>query len=287
MFQYAAGLNLAHKNSTDLILDTVHIQDRFPRPHFTFRTFDLADVFALEPHFTFLSKIAKVAPLPGVWLGADLLAMNIAELFGDAHIIYEDEGKSFDPVILDAKGSAIIFGRWENEKYFIESATEMREVFRFRHALDGETAMIAEKISTGNSVSLHIRRGDYARVKAVTQLMGETNVSYYENAVAYITKEIPSPEFFIFSDDIEWCKENVKIGYPVTYVPASAAGPKAAFHLQLMSLCKHNIIANSTFSWWGAWLNKNPEKIVVAPKQWSSAASISGREVVPASWKAL
>lgn len=287
MFQYAAGLNLARKNNVKLALDLVHVRDRFPRPHFTYRTFDLTDVFFIEPRITFLSRVANAAPIPGVWLGLDLLVMNAAEIFRRARVIYEDETKPFDPAILDAAGNSILYGRWENERYFIESEKEVREAFRFRQPLAGEALALAERIQKGNSISLHVRRGDYAKVKAVSELMGGTDMSYYESAVAYMVTQVRNPEFFVFSDDVEWCKENIKTGLPTVYVPASVAGPKGAFHLQLMSICRHNIIANSTFSWWGAWLNRNPKKIVVAPKRWSSAATAIGREVAPASWKML
>jgi Glycosyl transferase family 11 len=284
MFQYAAGLNLAIKNNADIFLDTVFLKDRFPRPHFTYRTFDLADVFNIEPKLTAFSRAASRLPIPGVWLGADLLAMNIREASGYANIISENEQKNFDPIILKARGNSILYGRWENEKYFIENAESVRSAFHFRHPLEGEALSIAENIRDGNSISLHVRRGDYIKIKEVRKLMGDMNESYYKNAIEYIVKKVSKPDFFVFSDDIEWCKKNIPTPFSTTYVSAAAAGPKAAFHLELMSLCKHNIIANSTFSWWGAWLNENPGKIVIAPKEWSAAARASEREVIPTSW---
>jgi hypothetical protein len=284
MFQYAAGLNLAKKNKTDLMLDTVHILDRFPRPHFTYRTFDLAEVFMIEPRFTHLSKFAEKMPIPGFWLGIDLMAMNLRQAFGYTKILYQDERKDFDLLSFPEKKNVVLYGRWENERYFIENESAVRESLKFRHPLEGEAATLAEDIRMANSVALHVRRGDYAAVKTVTKLMGDIDLSYYKNAVAYMSKKIASPQFFIFSDDIEWCKENIKLDVPAIYIPASSSGPKAAFHLQMMSLCKHNIIANSTFSWWGAWLNANPEKTVIAPKTWLAGAS---KEIIPSSWITL
>ncbi|HUC01322.1 MAG TPA: alpha-1,2-fucosyltransferase [Candidatus Paceibacterota bacterium] len=287
MFQYAAALAVAKRNGTDVVVDTVHIQDRLPRPHFTYRTFDLADVFLLDPPLTALSKVSRRVPIPGVWLGADLFAMNAAEFFGRRRIIYEDERKELDRAVFEAKDNSILYGRWEDERYFPESGKEVRASFRFRHSLAGEAAALERDICAGNSVSLHVRRGDRASVGVVTKLMGTTNASYYKNAVEHVAKAVSSPKFFVFSDDIEWCKKNIVLDSPAVFVPASAAGPKGEFHLHLMSLCRHNIIANSTFSWWGAWLNENPGKIVVGPKEWSASATASGKRVIPSSWVAL
>ena len=274
MFQYAAGLAVAKKNNTDLVLDTVFLNDRFPRPHFTYRTFDLADVFDVAPRFTRLSTLADAVPIPGVWLGLDILAMKMRAAFHRAKIVYEGGKKEFDLAIIKAPRAVILYGRWEDENYFKEYEHDVRLAFQFRHALNGEAAALAERIASGNSVSLHVRRGDYAADKRVGNLMGDTNLSYYERAVEYMMKKVEKPTFFVFSDDIEWCKKNITIDAPVVYVPASCAGPKAAHHLQLMSLCKHNIIANSTFSWWGAWLNANPEKMVIAPRRWYSTGDV-------------
>jgi hypothetical protein len=128
-----------------------------------------------------------------------------------------------------------------------------------------------------------VRRGDFAALKVVERLMGKTDLSYYDRAVHYIGERILKPEFFVFSDDIAWCRENLRLPFPATFAPPESAGPKDAFHLELMSLCKHHIIANSTFSWWGAWLNRNPQKIVIAPRRWYAGAATAG-DIVPENW---
>jgi len=283
MFQYALGLNLAKKNNTELFLDTVHVSDRFPRTNFTHRTFDLPDVFEVAPRFTALSRVASAVPIPGVWLGLDLLGMNIKERLGGRKILYEDERKGFDAGVLDARGNLILYGRFENEKYFSDVADEVRAAFHFRHTLDGVAAEVAREIARVNSISLHVRRGDFVGSKKVEKIMGKTGAPYYERAADHVAAYVKDPHFFIFSDDIAWCKENIKLRYPATYVESNSAGPKGAHHLQLMSLCKSHIIANSTFSWWGAWLDPNPRKIVIAPKQWLADEKFV-REVVPENW---
>ena len=286
MFQYAFGLHLAKKNDVGLTLDTVHLNDRFPRKNFTYRTFDLPDVFAIEPHLTPLSRAATAAPIPGVWLGFDLISMNLRQAFGRAKIIYENETTGFNPEALDGGGDAILFGRWESEKYFSDIALDVRAAFSFRHPLAGAAAEIVKTIRATNSVSIHVRRGDYATKQAVKNLMGSTDLAYYHRAAEHVADVVGNPTFFIFSDDVEWCENHLKLPYKVIFVDPILAGPKAAYHLELMSLTQHNIIANSTFSWWGAWLNKNPGKIVVAPRRWyaDDVTNVRARDIIPERW---
>ena len=282
MFQYALGLSLAQKNNTELVLDTVFLNDRFPRKQFTYRTYDL-DIFDIKPKFTLLSKISARVPIPGLWLGLDLCSIKFFNFLNIEKIIKEKRDHIFDPGIMENKGDIILWGRWQNEEYFRNATQALRNSFSFRHSFEGDAEEIAKQISSSQSISLHIRRGDFGSLESVVSLMGKTNINYYAKAVEYISQKISSPHFFIFSDDIEWCKQNIKFDFPVVYVPASVAGPKASFHLQLMSLCKHNIIANSTFSWWGAWLNQNPDKIIIAPQKWYNNSS-SAEGMVPAAW---
>lgn len=281
MFQYALGLNLAKKNRSRVVLDAVFLQDRLPRRNFTYRTYDM-DVFAINPPFTALSDAANTFPIPGVWLGLDVASILARRVSGSQTLIREKR-KTFDPSVLAAQGDVLLYGRWQSEEYFADVADDVRTTFKFRHRLEGEAEALAEKIVAVNSVSLHVRRGDYVTFKILEQRMGGTDLAYYDRAAKYIGEHVTTPHFFVFSDDIQWCKKNIAMPFPTTYVDDISCGPKAAFHLELMSLCKHNVITNSTFSWWGAWLNKNSGKIVIAPKQWYTNPSIK-ENIVPAGW---
>jgi Glycosyl transferase family 11 len=283
MFQYAAGLALAKKNNTELVLDTVFLNDRIPRRNFTYRTYDL-DIFMIAPRFTMLSKCSRSVPVPGMWLGMDLAAMKISALFGISHIAEEKKEFAFDPELLEEKGDVILWGRWQNERYFKDHEGAVRAAFTFRDPLDGEAEVLARDIRSSNSVSVHVRRGDFVAFKNVAKMMGATDLSYYARAAAHIAGHMDTPKFFVFSDDVDWCRDNLTLPFPTVYVPASAEGSKAAFHLRLMSLCKHNIVANSTFSWWGAWLNQNPNKIVIAPKKWYADGRDERNEIMPEGW---
>ncbi|OGY99372.1 MAG: hypothetical protein A3B13_01085 [Candidatus Liptonbacteria bacterium RIFCSPLOWO2_01_FULL_45_15] len=320
MFQYALGFNLAKKNNADLVLDTTFLNDRFPRKEFTYRAFDL-DVFTLspsqvssdeiwegKPRFSTLSKISEKLPIPGVWLGLDLVFMIVKKIFGATKIIKEKKNHIFDPEVLSAKGNIILWGRWQCEKYFSDIAPDIRKEFCFKEKLsgspsqissdetwEGEAVKIAQEIESTNSISIHVRRGDYVKFENMKKIAGETDVSYYTRAISYIAERVISPNFFVFSDDIPWCRENLwfdathhkKIPPAVTFLDEKTAGSKNSYHLELMSLCKHNIIANSTFSWWGAWLNKNPQKIVIAPKRWYGGEDSDTIDIIPADWKKI
>ncbi len=283
MFQYAAGFALARRNNAPLALDTTFLNDRTPRRQFTYRTYDL-DVFTVEPRFTSLSKASSRAPIPGVWLGLDLTGIAARNALGTQKLIKENEAQGFDPEVLHAKGDVLLWGRWQNPRYFEDAAEELRErEFRFRIPLEGGAKTLGEEISATNSVGIHVRRGDYL-LPVGQALYGATDLAYYERAVAYMAGKVSNPHFYVFSDDQAWCRENLKLSAgPMTFVDDSSAGPKSSFHLRLMSLCKHNIIANSTFSWWGAWLNRNPEKIVVAPGKWMINGA-NGQGIVPEAW---
>jgi len=145
-------------------------------------------------------------------------------------------------------------GYFQSEKYFSDYKDEIINEFQFKEKLQAPE---------GNSVAIHIRRGDYAEFANIHLVC---TPFYYENAVAYIQSKVESPIFYVFSDDIEWCKQNVKVPEPCHYI--DNLNKPSSHDMQLMSLCKHNIISNSTYSWWAAWLNQNPDKIIVAPDRW-------------------
>jgi hypothetical protein len=282
MFQYAAGRALAERNGVLLLLDTTLMRDRLPRKQITRYNLDL-DIFGVKPSLTSLAKVANELPVPGVWLALDFALVGAYAVTGARKLLRESDYAAGREKFLAAR-TATLWGYWQSEKYFEDIKTEIRKEFHFVQPLTGEAARIAKDIRNKNSVSLHVRRGDYTFSK-YAKIYGGTDLAYYERAMAHVAKEMKSPHFFVFSNDVAWCEENLKSPFPMTYVPSSAAGPKAAFHLELMSLCKHNIIANSTFSWWGAWLNENKGKIVVAPADWY-ANGIS-HDIVPEAWTKL
>lgn len=171
-------------------------------------------------------------------------------------------------------------GYWTSEKYFKDIAVELRNKLKFP-AIDCKNMKIKSFIEGSNSVSIHIRRGDYLNAENAIYQNVCTRI-YYRNAIDYINSNVPDPRFYVFSNDIEWCRENLdlKDAYYVDW----NKGNDSYRDMQLMSLCKHNIIANSTFSWWGAWLNENPNKIVLAPSRWFDLPDCPMEDIYPDEW---
>lgn len=170
-------------------------------------------------------------------------------------------------------------GYFQSEKYFSFIKNKIADIYTFPDLIDAKNLEIKDFISKSNSVSLHIRRGDYLKSK---YLKGICNETYYNKAVSYILNKVHNPVFFVFSDDIDWCKNNLALKN-VFYVQNNI-GINSYIDMQLMSMCNHNIIANSTFSWWGAWLNKNEDKIVVAPKKWFNKENILTNDLLLDKW---
>ena len=140
-----------------------------------------------------------------------------------------------------------------------------------------------EKIKNSQSVGLHIRRSDYIINESVLNYHGVCPPSYYFSGLEKIKEKTKNLELFVFSDDIAWCKQNLIFDLPCTYIDHNT-GEKSFEDMRLMSLCKHNIIANSSFSWWGAWLNANPSKIVVAPTKWFNDLANQSQDIYPPNW---
>lgn len=191
-------------------------------------------------------------------------------------------GANFTEESLNYLKIGYYIGPYLSENYFLNIEDKVRKTFEFPKITEKENIELLERIEGKETVAIHIRRGDYVDN---TVLGGLAPLSYYKKAIEYINEKIKNPIFIIFSNDIEWCKENLDFeNNNVEYINWNKR-EKSFRDMQLMSLCKHNIIPNSTFSWWGAWLNKNPNKIVIAPKKWfTDESGISSDNVNSKSW---
>jgi hypothetical protein len=160
-------------------------------------------------------------------------------------------------------------GYWQSEKYFSDAIGVIRDTFAFRRPPSGLNNSLATQIAAQNAtaISLHVRRGDYVHKAAVSQTHGSCSLSYYDAAVRHMASHVKTPHFYVFSDDTDWVRANLNMPFPHVFVEHNR-GSASYEDMRLMSLCRHHIIANSSFSWWGAWLNADPEKIVVAPDKW-------------------
>ena len=255
LFQYAMARRISIINSEPIKLDI------FPFEQYKLHKYCLH-------HFNIVENYATIE--------------EINTLFAAGRVIRESHFH-FDPQILNAPGDIYLDGYWQTEKYFKEIEKTIRTEFQIRTPTEEINLITASKIMDCNSISLHIRRADYVTNPGANKVHGVCSIDYYHNAIIKITTAIHTPHFYIFSDDIKWAQENITIDYPTTFV--SQNGPDKNYEdLRLMSLCKHHIIANSTFSWWGAWLAANKNKIVITPTRWFSTTDIDSKDIIPENW---
>lgn len=194
-----------------------------------------------------------------------------------------DKGYKFKPEIFDQKKTIYLQGNWLSEKYFLDVSSAVRNAFKFTQ-LDEENNKILELINNcKNSVSMHIRRGDY--LKSPMHLNIDYN-EYLDSAIMLISQKVGDSKYFVFSDDTNFSKSLISNLLPNgnCFFVVSNTGIKSSRDMQLMAACKHNIISNSTFSWWGAWLNNNPDKIVVSPDKWFTTDFLNDNDIVPTEW---
>jgi len=205
---------------------------------------------------------------------------------GGCHTVVRERSFGFDADALDIEGNLLLEGYWQSEKYFADISDLIREEFTLHRPLDPKNAALAELIGSVNSVSIHVRRGDYVTNPHTHQVHGVCPLDYYERAIRVVAERAPHPHLFVFSDDPEWTKGHLRFPFPTVYVEGNE-GEKQCEDLRLMNLCRHNIIANSSFSWWGAWLNRNPGKTVVAPAKWFKSGGMDTRDLLPETWLTL
>jgi hypothetical protein len=203
-----------------------------------------------------------------------------------ARPLVREQYHHYDPNALDAPRSCLLMGYWESERYFKEIEPVIRREFTLRTEPSSATQEIGRAIQSSNSVFVHIRRGDRVADHEPNETYGVCSMQYYERAAAHIARAVDSPHFFVFSDEPQWARENFVLPFPITVVdhnrPGNSQTPGSEHEdLWLMGLCRHAIIANSTFSWWGAWLNPARARIVIAPKQWSKYNPV---DVIPENW---
>lgn len=279
MFQYAAGRALALERRTALSLDLAAFE-RY-RLH---QGYELERAFGLKVGAATGAALREVLgwqaslPLRAVLARRQLAPLRKREFVVEPHFQYWSGIRAIG-------GDAYLSGYWQSEKYFSKVAKQIREDFAFRQALNDANAAVAAAMAGVQAVSLHVRRGDYVSNSATTSTHGLCSSAYYGAAIAHVAAHVAKPMFYVFSDDIEWVRAHIPIGFAHHFV-AHNQGVESYNDMRLMSLCKHHIIANSSFSWWGAWLNPASEKIVVAPQKWFAIAKDVG-DLYPAGWTRL
>lgn len=250
-FQYAAARWLARKHGTDVVLDGSWLRPR-----------NWAQTRVMKG----LALRAPIRRFP-LWIGP---AMRVAAGKHPAELttrsVYRENphDSSFDPAFQELPDNSLLIGYFQSPLFFPEMRPILQEEINFREMpMDQETSETARKIADENSVSIHVRRGDFIHYKNFTVC----TPSYFDRAVARAKDQLSEPTFWIFSDDIAWCRAHFQ-GPEFRFVDLQESRRNPLNDMRLMSLASHHIISNSSYSWWGAWLHWNPEKLVIVPHVW-------------------
>ncbi|MBT4651919.1 MAG: alpha-1,2-fucosyltransferase [Candidatus Pacebacteria bacterium] len=279
MFQYALGRVLAQLNNSPLCLDLSYYYQKHTQD--TPRRYEL-NIF---PNI-------KNQDLP-IRTKSQFSTINMIKLFLNHHLKFnskaypsnwiKESGHQFNPGILSLKGDYILDGYWQSEKYFKKFRESILTDFSFPSKTSKKNNEVINYLKTYTTISTHVRRGDYISNQKSADCHGVCSTQYYQKAIDLIRKQVYKPIFLIFSDDINWCKKNLPVPHKSIFVNHNN-GKNSFEDMRLMSLCNHNIIANSSFSWWGAWLNKNTEKIIITPKKWFNDPKVIIKDINPSTW---
>ncbi len=281
MFQYAAGLRLAQVRRVELKLDLSYYE-RPPRGS-TPRKFELDRLNISAPKAN-PDEIARFTRNPAGGRRVRWLSRLLRAASGRRWI--REDSLRFDPRVLRAPRQTYLDGYWQSERYFRDADERVRGEFSFRDSLEGKSGDVADRIGSCESVALHVRRGDYVSRSRVAARHGACSLEYYRSAVAEIARRVGCPEFFIFSDDATWARDSIQTGFPSTFVDHN--GPDSGFEdMHLMRLCRHHVIANSSFSWWGAWLSPPRDRIVIGPRLWFADSESESADLLPTDWLRL
>ena len=250
LFQYATGRAVASHHKLPLKLDLTWFETN--NLHNGYRL----DQLAIQAEIATENEIIKLKGENNILFSA----LRKVGLFKKKSYFKEKRSSNFDGGVFKNK-FLYLNGYWQNELYFSNIRESLLGELSPINSMSDLGYAYLESIEQSNSVSLHVRRGDYLNLRNI----GVLGVDYYTKAVDYIRQNVENPTFYIFSDDLEWCKDSLGFLDNCIYVDRTQTEIE---DLKLMSFCRHNIIANSSFSWWGAWLNQNPNKVVIAPKCW-------------------
>ena len=306
MFQYAAGRRLAQKHNTILKLDITDLTQAYGYHIYGLHFLNIQENLATPFDILRCYPVEGIKRIARRLVGRRLTEMVVNRLLPDSaqsvkmrYYNYNPASKEipkllfgriiaqrffhFAPEVLEAPDNVYLTGSWLSEKYFQDIAGIIRQEFTVKIPQTGRNKKMAEAILNTDSVSLHVRRGDYVMTPEYREIYDICNLEYYQQCIRYIADRAKSPHFFVFSDDIQWAKNNLKIPFPTTFVDHNDDRTNYE-DIRLMSHCQHNIIANSSFSWWGAWLNTNPGKIVCAPVKFVRLWNFDDKDVYPEEW---
>lgn len=273
LFQFGTGLALAERRGVELRLDA--------------RYFDVprADALCIH-HFGHRTPDIERKRLPAM-RHAGLLPYIRDKVQGTDWKVYRESTLGFDPAVMDLPDGTYLKGYWQTSRYFADYADLVRNHLQIVTPPTPENVAVMKSQDKTFAVSLHVRRGDYVSNAKFNATHGTCDLDYYARAAHHIADLVDEDvTFYAFSDEPDWVSENLKLPFKMEIV--SHNGVDLNYEdIRLMSRCRHHIIANSSFSWWGAWLNGDPDKTVIAPRQWFADPSMQDHDLVPEDWVTL
>ena len=277
MFQYAFGSVIAKKNKTKLVIEDSIYNVVEKKEGYTPRNFELS-IFNNEYVFAKKKDVSLFANLSFIHKIKRKLKLNYPKKFNEKEFEYSEKANSLrEPVFA--------VGYFQSFKYFKGFEDYIKNLFVFSEdKLSKENTDLIPILKREDTIAVHIRRGDYISDIVTNQFHGSCNFEYYIEAISIVNSKVENPTFVFFSDDSKWVKENFEnLTCDKIFIDHNK-GLNSWADMYLMSICSHNIIANSSFSWWAAWLNPNPQKIVIAPKRWFQAKEIDINALIPKEW---
>ncbi len=275
LYCYATARALSLKTNKELLIDARPIKGEGPNRHYDLSVFNIK-----EQHVSGLTS----------WITRWVSSVRLGKLFkilfplAWGYKMIRDKEQGFDANLFNPhSGTIVLQGYWQSFKYFEDIEVSLKKEFNFKVEPDEINKKLIDVLQNEESVALHVRRGDYISNPTANAIHGTCTPEYYENAIAMILERVNNPIFYIFTDDPEWAELNLSIPAP-TKVIKHNLGQRDYEDLRLITHCKHFIIANSSFSWWGAWISNNPAKIVITPKKWFSMDSFPGEDRIPNNW---
>jgi hypothetical protein len=291
MFEYAAGRSLALKTGGRLVLDATVFTLPVVQRAYALDGYDLAadvrfDGYAYPP----TKPVVRFPPVKrSAWIdrAAELVRRTIGPIGRKARertfSVFTERSFDFDPRFCRRGAQTYLVGYWQSERYFADIADVVRRELTYLGEPDAANARWLARIRAANAVCVHVRRGDYL-LPAHFEQHGVCSADYYRCAVRLVRERVASPQFFVFSDDWQWCREHLADS-DMVLVDANKPGA-GQDELRLMAACRHHVIANSSLSWWGAWLATSGGQVVVAPKPWFTKAPDTP-DLFPAGWVVL
>ena len=284
MFQYSTAKAISLKLGVELKLDTSLLEDRTPKENFTYRDYEFS-AFNIDEKIANTNEVRRF--VPNLWNSSKttLALFKIKRAIFGTHYYWEKHKFEYDAFTKSLKDNTYIYGYFQSEKYFAGIRPQLLESFRLRTNPNEANMKLLAQIQAENSVSIHIRRGDYKN--SPFQLLEMD--SYYLKAIKSIEQKIDSPVFYIFTNDIAWTEKQFKTTQIKKVIVNINTESQSYMDMILMSHCQHNICANSSFSWWGAWLNSNPKKVVIVPKKWFKDKNLNTKtsDLIPEGWNIL